>query len=65
MILRQKKPPTSGRPSDDVMNAYAERYGLSPKKKTLSRGFIVQLSLCRSDSARRLLLGVSRKEDAA
>lgn len=64
-IKRKPKTPGSGRPSDAVMDAYADRFGLSPKQKVLLKRYIVQVSLCSSDEARRLLLGVSRKEEAA
>jgi hypothetical protein len=47
------------------MDAYAQQYGLSVKQKTLLNRYIAQVSLCQSDEARRLLLGVSRKEKAA
>jgi hypothetical protein len=47
------------------MDAYAQRYELSVKQKTLLNRYIVQVSLCQSDEARRLLLGVSQKEVAA
>jgi hypothetical protein len=47
------------------MDAYAQRYELSVKQKTLLKRYIVQVSLCQSDEARRLLLGVSQKEEAA
>ena len=65
MIIRQRKPPSSGRPSDAVIDAYAQRYDLSVKQKTLLKRYVVQISLCQSEEARRLLLGVSRKENAA
>jgi len=64
-IKRKPKTPGSGRPSDAVMDAYAQRYELSVKQKTLLNRYIVQVSLCQSDEARRLLLGVSQKEVAA
>ena len=64
-IKRKPKTPGSGRPSDPVMDAYAQRYDLSVKQKKLLKRYIVQVSLCQSDEARRLLLGVSRKEEAA
>ena len=63
-IKRKLKTPGIGRPSDAVMDAYAQRYKLSVKQKTLLNRYIVQVSLCQSDEARRLLLGVSQKEEA-
>ena len=57
MIVRQKH--SGGRPKDAVMDAYAERYGLSKKKKKLLKTFIVQFALCKTEECRRILLGVS------
>jgi hypothetical protein len=57
MIVRQKH--SGGRPKDAVMDAYAERYGLSRKKKTLLKTFIVQFALCKTEECRRILLGIS------
>lgn len=59
MIIRQKK--HGGRPSDKVMDALTDRYGLSPKKRAMATGMVAQLSLCGSEEARRVLLGVSEK----
>lgn len=59
MIIRQKK--HGGRPSDKVLDALAERYGLSPKKRVQAQYIVAQIALCGSEEARRLLLGVSRK----
>ena len=58
MIIRRKK--TGGRVADEVMEAYALRYRLTQKQRVLVKRWVVQLSLCTSDEARRLLLGVSR-----
>jgi hypothetical protein len=65
LIKRKPKTPGSGRPSDAVMDAYAQRYGLTRREKAKLKTYIVQLALCQSEEARRLLLGVSRREDAA
>jgi len=46
-----------------AVDTYGERFGLNTeKKKRMLKIHISQVSLCRSDEARRLLLGVSRKE---
>ena len=51
-----------GRPAEPEREAWAMRFGLSWKKRIniLTDRMIWQLSRCRSDEARRLLLGVSR-----
>jgi hypothetical protein len=51
-----------GRPADPVREAWALRFGLTEKQrfKFLTSEVCWQLSMCRSDEARRLLLGVSR-----
>ncbi len=51
----------AGRPSNLVAVGYAERFGLSEikQRKLLGRKMCEQLSFCRTDEARRLLLGVS------
>jgi len=56
-IVRKKK--TGGRKRNKILWAYIERYGLTPKQGTLANKMLVQLALCRSEEARRLLLGVS------
>ena len=52
-----------GRPADprraDVMRRF--RLHIVHPERFLPRRFLVQLSNCKSDEARRLLLGVSRK----
>jgi hypothetical protein len=57
MIVRQKH--SGGRPKDAVMDAYAERYRLSNKKKAILKTFIVQFGLCKTEECRRILLGIS------
>ena len=57
-IVRRKK--TGGRRSDPVLDAYALRYGLTPKQRKLLARYVVQVSLCRSEESRRLIIGVSR-----
>jgi hypothetical protein len=49
-----------GRPGCEVRQAWCLRFGLSGKRGRLSLRFLEQLSLCRSDAARRLILGISR-----
>ena len=52
--------------SDPIHEAYMLRFGLSKKylrQEQLPDALCKQLSECRSDSARRLLLGVSEKEE--
>ena len=39
--------------------AYAERFGLSPKRGRLAKCFMDQLDKCKDDESRRILLGVS------
>ncbi len=59
-IKRRKK--TGGRLADPILSAYTERYNLTPKQREILSKYIVQLSLCQSEEARRLLLGVSSYE---
>ena len=43
--------------------AYCQRFGLRPskaRKRDLSAAFMEQLEKCKTDAARRLLLGVSK-----
>jgi hypothetical protein len=51
-----------GHPAEPVREAWAMRFGLHTlKQRALLTPFLCwQLCLCRDDSARRLLLGVSR-----
>ena len=51
-----------GHPAEPVREAWALRFGLTRKQRItlLSVKKCEQLSMCRSDEARRLLLGVSR-----
>ena len=55
-IIRRKK--TGGRQANLVLKAYKERYNLSRKQVSLANKILVQLTLCQSEDARRLLLGV-------
>lgn len=49
-----------GRPCDEVRKAWQLRYGWTEKQKNiLSDNFCAQLSFCKSDEARRLIMGVS------
>lgn len=57
-IVRRKK--TGGRPRNEILWAYAERYRLSHRQRALCAKILPQLALCMDDSARRLLLGVSK-----
>jgi hypothetical protein len=56
----------AGRPLDNLeRHAWCERFGLnlgSDRRNYMTDAFLAQLSLCRTDEARRLLLGVSEKE---
>jgi hypothetical protein len=47
---------------DPVREAYMLRFGLDYRKpcRDLPESLLEQLSLCRSDEARRILLGVSK-----
>jgi len=58
--VRRKK--TGGRVRDSIIYAYAVHYGLTKKQTERLRSMVVQIALCKSDEARRLLLGVSRRE---
>jgi hypothetical protein len=53
----------AGRKPNIVRDAYIERFNLPLWRRAdhwLNDRLLCQLSLCRSDEARRLLLGVSR-----
>lgn len=54
------------RPRDQLRNVYAERYGLTTERqrKRLSARFLQQLKRCKDEDARRLLLGVSKRDEA-
>lgn len=53
--------PREGRPQDLVRAAWTDRYRLSERRRRmLTDAFMSQLSCCKSDEARRLLLGMSR-----
>lgn len=56
-IIRRKK--TGGREADRVLRAYAEKYNLTPKQVNLASKILVQLAMCQSEEARKLILGVS------
>ena len=47
-----------------ITDAYAERYGLTRREKEWLRRNIVQVALCQTEDARRVLLGVSGEEAA-
>lgn len=52
----------NGRPECPVRAAWTLRYGLGPKRRQeLTQSFMAQLSFCKSDEARRLILGISEK----
>jgi hypothetical protein len=52
-----------GRPPDIERDAWMLRFGMSEgKAKELSDIFMRQLSLCKSDEARRIILGITIKE---
>jgi hypothetical protein len=57
-IVRRKK--TGGRPVDEVIDAYAIRYNLTKKQRYQLKSFVAQVALCKSEEARRLILGVSK-----
>ncbi len=45
--------------ADQVLKAYTERYKLTPRQVQLLSKNLVQITLCQTEEARRLLLGVS------
>ena len=61
MEEQQKHP--GGHPAEMVRYAWALRYGLTAKQwyALLTPQMCWQLGMCRSDEARRLLLGASRR----
>ena len=56
-IIRRKK--TGGRITHPIIKAFIDKYNLTDKQKELLIKNIVQVSLCQSEEARRLILGVS------
>jgi hypothetical protein len=56
-IKRRKK--TGGRKVNPILQAYTEKYKLTPKQRELTAKCLVQLALCQSEEARRLILGVA------
>lgn len=49
----------AGRPPDAIRHAWATRFALPPRQEhRLDPRAMAQLSRCKSDEARRLLLGV-------
>lgn len=51
-----------GRPVDPIREAWKLRYGFSRRQaKRLVTSLLIQLSMCRSEEARRLILGVKEK----
>ena len=53
-----------GRAADLESQAWKERYHLSARKaRLLTDAFMCRLSLCKSDEARELLLGIEDKGD--
>ena len=50
------------RPAEPIREAWALRFGLTKRQRitVLSAKKCEQLSMCKSDEARRILLGVSR-----
>lgn len=51
-----------GRPADEIRLAWTLRFSLTPRQsRDLNCLFMKQLSQCRSDEARRLLLGVGER----
>ena len=56
---------TGGRPPDLQREAWAERFGLSKESKyDMPDSLMAQLSFCRGDEQRRIILGISgRLED--
>jgi hypothetical protein len=56
--LRIDNPGTIGRPPNPITHAYMLRFGLSEKKLRYTN--FAQLGACKSDEARRLILGISR-----
>ena len=54
-----------GRPADLVREAWAMRFNITTErmKRDLSWSLLAQLSFCKSDEARRIILGVSEKEN--
>lgn len=56
-----------GRKQNPRRKEFCERYGLTPRQmRSLSIGGMLldQLDRCKSEAARRLLLGVSKKKGA-
>jgi DNA-binding transcriptional regulator/RsmH inhibitor MraZ len=50
-------------PLQDLRDEYKERFNLTDKQaRYLNQKFLDQLENCKSDDARRILLGVGRKE---
>ena len=53
-----------GHPPDLVSEAWTLRFGLTERQsKELTQALMAQLSFCKSDEARRIILGVSEKEN--
>jgi hypothetical protein len=48
-----------------ILQAWSQRFGLSRRQTRDAKEFLWQLCLCRSDEARRLILGVSLMDDPA
>lgn len=54
-----KKEWIKGRPRNNIRKAWQLRYGLTDEqKRTITDYVCAQLSYCKSDEARRLILGV-------
>ena len=56
-----------GRPRDLVRDAWVQRFGLKTNRPRglLSSAMLNTLSCCKSDEARRILLGISEQEVAS
>lgn len=59
-VVKRKK--TGGRPRDKVLDAYAHHYNLTRRQRHQISSYVVQLSLCQSEEARRLILGRSQSD---
>jgi hypothetical protein len=58
----KKRPKTGGRKLNPILQAYTERYNFTRKQREIASKYLVQLALCQSEEARRLLLGCCSEE---
>jgi hypothetical protein len=54
-----------GRPGDERRRAWGLRFGLTKRQReNLTPSLMEQLELCKSDAARRLIMGVSEQRSS-